>query len=136
MLFQILKIIGAALLFLVVNVAVSIVWVAVYAYLINPGHPSAFYDEYAQVAAPYSSIVAGMPLMFVLCWWLGRTWNLVSILGIWIVYVIIDLSVLFASGMTSRLAGFATVSLITKLIAAVLGWVFAGARREIPEAAG
>lgn len=120
-----LKLIGATLIYLVTNVAISILYVAFYAYVINPGHPPVFYEQYANVAAPYSSIFAGMPLMFLMCWWLSRRWTpdlaLKSVLVIWIIYVIIDLSVLFASGMTTRLAIFSSISLATKLIAAVLG---------------
>ena len=119
------KLVAAAFVYLVINVAISVLWVAIYAYVINPGHPHAFYEEYAQVSSPYSSIIAGMPLMFCMCWWLSRNWTpdfaLRSVIGIWIVYVIIDLSVVFASGMTARLAVFVTISLATKLVAAVAG---------------
>jgi len=122
---HILKLVGAALLFLVVNVGVSILWVAFYAYVINPGHPDEFYQEYAMFVAPYSSILAGMPLMFIMCWWLSSHWGpdlaFKSVLGIWIIYVIIDLSVLVAAGMTSRLAILSAISLVTKLLAALLG---------------
>ena len=58
------SLIGVALLVMVVNVVMSILYMVVYAYLIDPGHPRAYYDEHAKVAAPYCSIVAGMPLMF------------------------------------------------------------------------
>ncbi|MDH3492408.1 MAG: hypothetical protein OEM82_02575 [Acidobacteriota bacterium] len=123
-LIHILKLVGATLIYLIVNVAISVLVVAVYAYLINPGQPNEFYDEFAQFIAPYSSVVAGMPLMFIWCWWLSKWWNLKSIVGIWIIYLIIDLSILFAAGMSARLAMLATVSLLTKLIAAVGGsWV-------------
>ena len=103
---HILKLIGAAILYLVVNVIISIIWVAIYSHLINPDHSHEFYKEYAKFSAPYSSVFAGMPLMFFMCWWLSGYWTpdlaLKSVLGIWIIYVIIDLSVLFASGMTLR----------------------------------
>lgn len=108
-------------MYLIVNVLVSIVVVAVYAYFIDPGHPSEFYEEFAKFSAPYSSVFAGMPLMFVWCWWLSRKWDLKSIIAIWIVYAIIDITVLSISGWTARLAVFAAVSLLTKLAAAVLG---------------
>ena len=75
--------------------------------------------------APYSSILAGMPLMFIMCWWLSSHWGpdlaFKSVLGIWIIYVIIDLSVLVAAGMTSRLAILSAISLVTKLLAALSG---------------
>lgn len=120
-----LKLIGAAIVYLVVNVGISILYIAFYAYIINPGHPPAFYQAYAVTVAPYSSIVAGMPLMFFMCWWLTRPWTpgfaRKSVLGIWTVYAVIDLSVLFGAGMTARLALLSGISLATKLIAAVGG---------------
>ena len=65
---HVLKLIGATILYLVVNVGISFLYVAFYAFVINPGQPPEFYQEYAAIAAPYSSIIAGMPLMFFLCW--------------------------------------------------------------------
>ncbi len=118
---HILKIIGAAIVFLIVNVLASVLVVAVYAYLIAPGQPSGFYEEFAEFSAPYSSVFAGMPLMFAWCWWLASKWNFKSIVGIWIVYAIIDITILSISGWTARLALFSSVSLLTKLAAAVLG---------------
>ena len=122
---HLLKLFGATLLYLVVNVGVSILYIAFYSAVINPGHPAEFYQEYAKVASPYSSIIAGMPLMFSLCWWLSRKWTPSfarnSVILIWIFYVIIDLTIVFASGMTSRLAVFVSISLLTKLLAALLG---------------
>ena len=120
-----LKLTGLALLFMVINVGVSILVVAFYAYLINPGHPPEFYEEFATVYAPYSSIFAGMPLLFLICWWFtwGQTWAFArqSALGIWLIYTVIDLSVVFASGMTQRLAVLVAISTVTKFLAAWFG---------------
>jgi hypothetical protein len=41
----------------------------VYSYVINPGHEEKYYHDHIQVAAPYCSIVAGIPLMFLAGWW-------------------------------------------------------------------
>lgn len=122
---HILKLIGATLIYLVVNVGASFLYVAFYSYVINPGHPAEFYQEYAQVASPYSSIFAGMPIMFFMCWRLSRKWKpdfgRNSVLVIWVTYVIIDLTVLSVSGMMGRLAILSSISLFTKLIAALWG---------------
>lgn len=56
--------IGAALLAMIANIVVSVLYMVVYSYLIDPGHEKEYYDAHIQVAAPYSSIVAGIPLMF------------------------------------------------------------------------
>src|SRR5262249_54199300 len=120
-----LRIIGATLLVLVSNVLVSILYIAVYSYLINPGHPEQFYRDYAQVAAPYSSIIAGFPIMYFVCRWLSRRWAaktaLRAALLVWLTYMLIDMTVLLLAGTTARVWLLATVSQITKLAAAYLG---------------
>ncbi|HKR14741.1 MAG TPA: hypothetical protein VJT15_21930 [Pyrinomonadaceae bacterium] len=122
-------IIGAAILVLVLNVGVSFVYVAVYSYLINPGRDEQYYQEYAKVAAPYSSIIAGMPLMFLICWWVGSWWEtdfaVKAALLVWLVYAVIDglvvVGVGMSSGMPARLILLAVISLITKLAASYFG---------------
>lgn len=124
-------IIGAAILVLAINVVVSILYVAIYSYLINQGHDEHYYQEYAKVAAPYSSIVAGMPLMFLMCWWVGRWWEadfaVKAALLVWLVYAVIDVLVLIAAGMSTgiqtQLIVLAAVSLITKLAASYFGGI-------------
>lgn len=129
-------IIGAALLVLALNVGVSILYVVFYSYLINRGHDEQYYQEYAEMAAPYSSIVAGIPLMFLICWRVGSWWEanyaVKAALLVWLVYALIDLLVLAAVGMSegvaSRLLVLAAIGLITKLAAAYFGGVI-GRRR-------
>ena len=131
-------IIGAAMLVLVINVAVSILYVAIYSYLINSGHDEHYYQEYAKVAAPYSSIVAGLPLMFLMCWWVASWWEahfaIKAALLVWLVYAVIDVLVLVASemstGVQTRLIVLAAISLITKLAASYFGGIV-GSRSQI-----
>src|SRR5215204_5345622 len=56
---------GLALGVMAVNVAISILYMVVYSYAIDPGHEKAYYEAHIRTAAPYCSIVAGVPLMFV-----------------------------------------------------------------------
>ena len=75
--------VGIALGVMVVNVAISILYMVVYGHLIDPGHEKAYYQEHVKIAAPYCSIVAGIPLMFLAGWlggrFLGRgTWGAVG----------------------------------------------------------
>lgn len=122
---------GAAIFVLVINVAISILYVAFYSYVINRGHDERYYQEYAQMVAPYSSIVAGIPLMFLICWRVGTWWEadygLKAALLVWLVYAVIDVLVLVGAGMSSgvqaRLIVLAAVSLITKLAASYFGGV-------------
>lgn len=118
-------IIGAALLCMVVNVGLSILYIAFYSYFINPGQDQAFYQEYANIAAPYCSIIAGIPVFYFVCRWIGGKWEanfaVKAALHVWLVYALIDLSALTAAGWTVQLAILSFISLTTKLIAAYFG---------------
>lgn len=126
--------IGIALLVMVANVVVSILYMVVYGYLIDPGHDQQYYDAHIQVAAPYSSIIAGIPLMFIAGRWVGTWWKgefaIKSALVIWLTYAIIDVSIILAAGITPSIAVLAAVSMITKLAAVYLGARFANASRS------
>src|SRR5687767_2644943 len=122
--------VGIALLVMIANVVASILYMVVYGYLIDPGHQKEYYDAHVQIAAPYCSIVAGIPLMFLAGWWVGGWWQgefaVKSALVVWLAYAVIDLSIVLAAGaLTSRIALLVAVSLITKLAAVYFGARFA-----------
>ena len=108
---------GLALGVMAVNVAISILYMVVYSYVIDPGHEKAYYEAHVQVAAPYCSIIAGIPLMFLVGWWVGMR----PAMFVWMVYALVDLAILAGSGLTSRIGALAAVSLLTKLASAYLG---------------
>jgi len=125
------SLIGVGLLVLVVNVAMSILYMVVYGYLINPGHPKAYYDEHIKVAAPYCSIVAGIPLMFLAGLWVAGWGGAAGQLGVkaalvvWLAYAVIDLGIVLAAGakecLPAKMWMLIAVSLLTKLAAAYAG---------------
>lgn len=119
---------------LVVNVLISVLWVAVYSLLIDPGKDPAYYQEYAQTAAPYSSIIAGMPLMFLAGRWIGSKFpaknSIKAALAVWLVYFLIDVAVIAASGALAQIAPLFTISFITKLGAAYIGGLSAQKRGQ------
>ena len=108
-----------------VNVVMSVLYMVVYSYLINPGHPMEFYELHVQVAAPYCGIVAGMPLMFLAGLWVAGWWEgqvgVKAALVVWLAYALIDLGVLLAAGMNTKIAILFAVSFLTKLAAVYLG---------------
>lgn len=120
-------IIGAGIVVLVINVAISFLWVAIYAYLINRGHDKQYYETYAETAAPYSGIIAGAPLMFLMCWWVsgwGADFAVKAAILVWLVYAVVDVIMLVASGIKqapTRMIVLVAISIITKLAAAYLG---------------
>ncbi len=128
---------GVSLMFMAANVAASFLYMVIYGYLINPGHPKAFYDEHIKVAAPYCSIVAGFPLMFLAAFWVagwaGGQFAVKSALIVWLAYAVIDVAIVLAAGaMTPKLAVLVTVSLLTKLGAAYAGALVRGASPAVP----
>src|SRR5687768_13992240 len=127
--------VGVAVLVTVANVAASILYMFVYGYIIDPGHEKEYYDAHIQIAAPYCSIVAGIPLMFLAGWWVGGWWQgefaVKSALVIWFTYAVIDVAILLAAGLTSRMAILVAISLLTKLAAVYLGALFAGRRGAV-----
>lgn len=139
---RIASLIGVGLLVMVLNVVASILYMVVYGHLINPGHPNEYYHEHVKVAAPYCSIVAGMPLMFLAGYWVTGWWagqlGVKAALVVWLAYAIIDLAVLLAAGMTPKIALLVAVSILTKLAAVYLGALVAvhNAAQKVPSGLG
>lgn len=119
------SLIGVALLVMVLNIAISFLYMVVYGHLINPGHPAQYYREHVQVAAPYCSIIAGMPFMFLAGFWVAGWWGgqfaIKAALVVWLAYATIDIGVLLMAGLTARIAIFYTISFLTKLAAVYWG---------------
>ena len=115
---------GLAFGVMVLNVAVSILYMVLYSYAIDPGHDKGYYEAHVRIAAPYCSIIAGIPLMFLVGWWVGMK----PAILVWLIYACIDLAVLIASGLTWRIGALAAVSLLTKLVSAYLGALAASGR--------
>ena len=118
-------IVGAALFIMFVNVVLSVLYIVFYSYFINPGHDERFYQEYARTAAPYCSIVAGIPLFYFVCRWLRGRWEadfaVKSALLVWLVYALIDISIIGAAGFTVQIAVLAAISMATKFVSAYFG---------------
>ena len=123
---------GCALGVMAANVAITILYMVVYSYVIDVGHEKAYYDAHVQIAAPYCSIVAGIPLMFLVGLWVGGFWDVTlavrSALIIWLTYAVIDLTIVALSGLTLRMGVLVAISLLTKLAAVYCGALVAGGR--------
>jgi len=123
---------GTAILVMAANILASVLYMVVYGYVIDPGHEKQYYDDHIQVAAPYCSIVAGIPLMFLTGWWVSGWWegkfSIQAALVVWTTYAVIDLAVVIAAGLTPKIAILSAVSLASKLAAIYAGAVFGGRR--------
>jgi len=131
--------VGVAVLVLVANVAASILYMVVYGHVIDPGHDPQYYKDHIQIAGPYCSIVAGIPLMFFAGWWVAGWWRrALGVRAAWIVllaYTVIDLAILLAVGMSIGVGLLFVVSFATKLVAVHFGARLRIARPAEPDAA-
>jgi hypothetical protein len=129
-------IIPTAIAVMVINVAIHILYMVAYSYVINPGQGATHYQAHAQLSAPYSSIFVGMPLMFLVCRWIGKKFvarfSVTAALLVWLVYFLIDITVLVFAGEFGRLALLFVISFITKFAAAYLGGL--AARKQVVRA--
>ena len=118
-----LRALALAVAAMAVNVACAFLWVFVYSALIAPGQEEAAYQAYAMRAAPWVSVIAGIPILFVAGWllarWQGGGWQ-VGILAA-IAYVTIDFAILTLADALAAIAPIVALSFATKLAAAALG---------------
>jgi hypothetical protein len=126
-------IIPAAIAVFVINLAIHILYMVAYYHLINPGQDTAHYHAHAELSSPYSSIFVGMPLMFLVCRWIGKKFaarfSVTAALLVWLVYFLIDITVLVFAGEFSRFALLFLISFVTKFAAAYLGGL--AARKQV-----
>lgn len=109
------------MLVMALNVGASVLYMVLYGAAIAPGHDDAHYEAHVQVAAPWSSVVAGIPLLYFAARWSAPKLGRRAAVSIAVVYVVIDLAVMLAAGGLGRLALVMTLSYATKLCAAWLG---------------
>ncbi len=116
---------AAAIAVMIANIAMSVLYMVLYGHVIDPGHEPQFYNDHIQVAGPYCSIVAGIPLMFLAGWFVTDWWDdkpsARAALVVWLIYAAIDLLMLLLVGLTFRVFVLFVVSFTTKLLAALSG---------------
>lgn len=118
-------IIGGVLGLELIMIATAFGWVAIYSYLMNAGHPAEFYEAYAKVASPIVSLVAGIPVFFVACRWIGRRVGSQAVavsLAITLIYLTIDVILILALAEDQRYNWLMSLANHpTKLLAAYCG---------------
>jgi hypothetical protein len=116
---------GGMLVAEVAQIAAAVAWVALYSYLVHPGETPAFYQSYAQASGPWVSLVAGTPIFYLVCRWIGsrvpaRAWP--TAMALFGLFVVLDLSLVLVVGtLSNRLIGFVAASYLLKLLACHLG---------------
>lgn len=120
---------GVAFALLVINVLIAILVVTIYAVVIDPGHPSEYYEIAALRIAPWCSHIAGTAFFFVAVFWLTtrrpdrRAFLFASLVTV--LYAVIDAASIGFVGIWDL--EFA-VSMLAKYVAALVG-AFVGTRR-------
>jgi len=123
---------AAALGVMIANVAISFGVVWVYATFFNPGQPFAYYEAFAQTAAPVSSVVAGIPLMLVAGYLLAkgrpRRGALIAAGAAASTYILMDLAIILGAQASGSIWGWAALSHATKFLSALAGAALRAAR--------
>ena len=99
-------------------------WVAIYSYLISPGHDFPYYQEHAEFASPIVSVVVGIPYFFFACRWVGRkagTRAVATSLWVWFILFIIDVLLILVGGLNAYNGVMLALSHVTKMVAAYFG---------------
>ncbi len=134
-----LRALGVAVFVLVFTIAASFPMVAVYAYLIEPGHPPEFYTEAANWIAPWSSHILG-PIAFFACnYWLVKTGRArfplrfaASTIGFYLLVDLAMLGTLLGIPLSTYFTLGILLSLSAKIVAACWGARLGLARRPAP----
>jgi hypothetical protein len=133
---RIASLIGVALLVMLTNVIASILYMVIYAHIIDTGHDLIYYQDHILVAGPFCSIVAGIPILFAAGWWVAGWWHQTlgvrGALCVWLAYTLIDLLVLLASGLSLGVGVLFVASVGTKLVAVCWGAITRLKKRAEP----
>lgn len=129
-----LKLAGLAILTMITLVIISILEVAVYSYLINPGQDTAVYNAHAEFSAPYVSGIFGFIIFFlVVRFWKRKGYENVLRLALLFpaTYVVLDALVLTIAG--ADWAGFILTYVLAngaKFLGSYLGYKLSRAKQQ------
>lgn len=116
---------AAAIAVMVLNVAISFGVVWLYSSFLDPGHPASYYEAFAMRAAPISSVIAGVPLMFAAGFLIARgrpgRRGLLAAAALAFVYIVVDTAALLSVEAGRSMWMWAALSHATKLLAALAG---------------
>lgn len=113
--------VGGALLAEIAQIIASVLWVAVYSYVLNPGQPISVYEQHAQTSGPWVSILAGFPIFYAASRWVAR--SLPTGLALFGVFLVLDgtLLLLMDAQIAKEILWLVVLSYATKLLACYLG---------------
>lgn len=97
----VLKLIGLAILTMIILVIISILEVTLYSYVVNPGQEVSVYEAHAEFSAPFISGIFGFILFFLIArhWKKKEFHNLFKLIILFpLTYVLLDIVVLLLAG--------------------------------------
>jgi hypothetical protein len=124
--FVILKLVGLAILTMIVLILLSFIEVAVYSYFINPGQSESVYEIHAQASAPYISGIFGFIIFLLVArYWKKKEYPNLSKLVILfpIIYIILDILIISIAGVNwSEVILIFIVANTAKSLGSLLGY--------------
>src|SRR4030095_8408214 len=113
-------VIGTAIGLEVALVISAIAWVAISSYFIRPGETQSYYENYAQSASAWVSIVLGIPYWFFACRWVGQkagTRAVAMCVWAWFITFLIDVPLIFLAEQKAYYLLIVAISHSTKVLA-------------------
>lgn len=107
------------------QIAAAFGWVVFYSYVVHPGESPDFYRSYAQTASPWVSAIAGPPIFYFVCRWIGsrapaRAWP--TAMALFALFVVVELAVVVSAGtVPPRILAFMGAGFLLKFLACHLG---------------
>ncbi len=105
-------------------IAAAFGWVTIYSYLIRPGLTVADYELYAQHAAPWVTVIGGLPVFFLAGRWAGgRAADQVmpTAIALFGIYLLGDLAVLLPTKPPMAILAIGTLGYVVKALGCWLG---------------
>jgi hypothetical protein len=115
---------GGTLAAAAVEIAAAFGWVAIYSYLLHPGESAAFYQQYALRASPWVSLVAGCPIFYFACRWIGSrspSRARPTAMGLFAIYCLLDAPITLLGDSPFLHAWFMAINYSVKFLACYLG---------------
>ncbi len=134
--YVVLKLIGLSVLVMITLVVISILEVAVYSYIINPGQEVSVYEVHAESTAPYISGIFGFILFFLVTrHWKKNEYPNVSRLAIFfpLTYLLMDIVIILLAG-TVQWESFIVIFVLAnaaKFLGSYLGYKLTRSRQVV-----
>jgi hypothetical protein len=113
-------------------VCISFLEVAIYSYLVNTGQPESFYEEHANISAPYISGIFGFIIFFfVVSYWKKKYYDARKIAILYpLVYILLDIVILLLADIEwSYYFSVFAIANGAKILGAFLGYQLTGRSR-------